>query len=156
MKKIFKSNPTNFSPFGVTKFIPHIYNSCWESAGFGCGENCLSLLTGEKPNLIVNSNKKNPNDWKDSFLIKFLKDRGFKVLPVTINDKIHSITYITHPLHKDNVLLVSQWYSKSNASWCVIWRDWIFHNHSISRFGNLEFLNTPILSCYVLWHKKWA
>ena len=149
---VYKKRPYDWSQFEVDKFCPHLY-SFWSA---GCGANALALLTGINPHKIVNSNRKNSNDWKDSFMVNFLKKRGFKVKPVTkcdvtLGDGMYTPNHITDR----HVLLISQLMSKNEASWMVGHNQLWYHNFQTSSYKGITHINAPILTCYAVSHKNW-
>ncbi len=153
-KGIYTPRPKDFSKLIVDKFAPQIFNTAYNAIG-GCGANALSVLTGINPLDIKNTNPKNKNDWKDKFVVDFLRDCGFTVEPITLCDVSNSEIYVESPITKNHVLLISQLLIKNEASWSVIYKDYIFHNFEIVPLKGLEFVNNPILTAYIVWSPAW-
>lgn len=136
--------------FACSQFNPHLYGPIYKSAG--CGATALSLITGVNPFNIQNTNK-NPEHWSDSFLINFLQVLGYKTLK--IEKKILFNEEISSPISNDHVILLSQQFTKKEASWAVIYNKYYIHNFQIYPLSPLEFINHPILTAYLVAHPDW-
>ena len=143
--------PVDFSKFKVIKFIPHLFRESYES--YGCGATALATITGVHPVQIC---LKSPSvaDWKDEFMANFLKKRGYLVVQLTKCNLTYKRAF-EEIIGVNHVLLVSQLIKKNEASWSVIYKDYIFHNFRISTLTPLDFLVNPLLSAYVVCHTDW-
>jgi hypothetical protein len=144
----------DFSEFEVSQFIPHLFQRGFL---YGCGGTALALLTGVHPSKIKNPNRRNCDDWTDSFMVRFLKKRGFRVQEVNIKGtNLLSDDYVTDPLQYNHVILASHMLSKTTASWIVIHDGLFYHNFSTHKLGAIELINHPILTFYLVTCKKWS
>lgn len=148
-----------YTKYNVNKFTPHLFTSTYTNViNNGCGGNVLSMLTGINPVYIKNSNKENPHDWRDEFMLNFLRRRKFNVIPITRKEVTNCDNFTIKEydgITSKNVLLLSQHLTKKDATWSIIYKEYIFHNFDISRLSYLEFINNPILTAYVIFHKDW-
>jgi hypothetical protein len=151
---VYKKRSYDWSKFEVDKFCPHLFTF----SSSGCGSNALALLTGVNPHTIINTNHKNYNDWKDSFMVSFLKKRGFKIKPLTKCD-VSNITsdsiYTSEPISDRHVILMSQLMTKNGASWSVVHNKLWYHNFQTCSYTGLNIINYPTLTCYVVSHPSW-
>jgi hypothetical protein len=148
----YRKRPIDWSLYMVDLFVPHLY----VNYSGGCGANALSLLTGVPPHFIQNTNRKNPNHWKDSFMVKFLKERGFKVFPLTKCETTNaSGVYVNDSINNQHVLLFSQLMSKNTGSWTVVHNELMYHNFETVAFRGLTLVNSPSLTVYVVFNPKW-
>jgi len=151
---IYNNIPPDWPEFEVVKFVPHLF--C-EEHGDGCGNNTLALLTGIDPTKINNTNRKSPNNWKDSFMVKFLLNHGLKVADVTMcNVSDSSIFFCSDSITNRHVLLISQLMAKNEASWAVAHNKLWYHNFQTCSFNALNLVNNPLLTCYVVHHPDWG
>ena len=150
----YKKKPIDWDTFEVDKFVPHLFISTYSYAG--CGANTLGLITGVPPTKIKNTNRQNPNHWKDTFMVKYLKDHGFVVRPLTKCDVSCNTNGFSSDFITDrHVLMTSQLMSKNVASWAVVHNKLWYHNFQICSFTGLSLVNTPILTCYILYKPEW-
>lgn len=144
----------NYKDFEVSKFSPHFFSTSY--GGLGCGICCLSLLSGQHPSTIYNTNKKNPNDFKDSFMVNFLRKKKFDILPIKMLQVSNHLQTFTDQITKRHVLMISQIFNKEESSWSVCWGgEYLCHNFYISHLERLEFLNRPILSAFLIKCSAW-
>lgn len=148
----YKNRRIEFDNFLVSKFSPNLFNSAHEMCG--CGSTALATIC---PNINPYDIRdyKNPKSWKDKFMISFLKDRGYKILPITFCSVCNDPYYVDNPITKNHVILISQLLMRNEATWSVIYKDFIFHNFSITKLTPLEFINNPILTAYLVTHDDW-
>mgnify|MGYP002738072834 CR=1 FL=1 len=152
----YRKRPIDWKKYLVDCFRPHLFSSY---SGFGCGANTLSLLTGIAPFNIVNPNKTNPNDWTEKFVIRFLKKRGFTVIPFTVCDATNFSSVsgeIQEFLSDNHVLLTVQMLSKNKASWAVMHNKIWYHNFQLYSNTAISILNSPPLKIFVLHHPIWG
>src|SRR6185503_1902576 len=128
-------------------FVPHLYNH-ERYYGYGCGANALSTITGICPTAIRNTNK-NEDDWRDSFMLQFLRKCNYKVIPLT-KCNLTNRSYCRKTITTYHVLLVSSLLKKNEASWQIIYGGYIFHNFEICQFTNFELFDNPILTAYLI------
>jgi hypothetical protein len=143
---------SDLSRFLVGRFTPNLYNGWIKS---GCGANTLALLTGVHPHKISNSNKEDQRDWKDRFMVRFLMERSFRVMKVDIKNLVMSNEYLSTPLQDEHVVMASHRLGRKEASWIVIHGGLFYHNFCIHKLGGLELINHPILTAYVVNHRRW-
>jgi hypothetical protein len=147
----YRKKPVKWSDYTIDVFTPHLYLNSIS----GCGGNSLALLTGKNPDQIKNPNKKNSNDWTDTFMVTYLKQNGFKVIPLTKREVTNFDFSYGSGIKSEHVILMSQLFNKKTASWAVVHNDLWYHNFQTCSFTSLSLINSPTLTCYVLWHKKW-
>lgn len=149
----YKKRPFDWASFEADLFVPHLfYNECG-----GCGANALALLTGIPPKFIHNTNYQNPNHWKDSFMIKFLKHKGFKIHHVTKCDVSNTVStlYASDSITERHIFLFSQLMNKNSASWAVAHNNLWYHNFQTCSFIATSLLNRPTLTTYLIIHPSW-
>lgn len=150
----YKKRFLDWESFEVDVFVPHLFLM----DGCGCGANALSTLTGVPPTYIRNTNRKNRNDWKDSFMIKFLKECDFKIHHITKCDVSNTSGiggFVNDNLTDRHVLLLSQLTGKNSASWTVAHNKLWYHNFQTCSFKATSLLNLPTLTCYLVCHPNW-
>ncbi len=148
MKGRYTRHRVDFTRYSVAFFTPHLFAAPGRS-GAGCGATALSLLTGVPPQIIraINGQAHYP----DHFMRTFLKKRGFLVVPLTICN----ISSAKTRLGDRHVVLISQLFTRNEATWGVIFNSMYYHNFEIYALEALSFLNKPILTAYVVSHVKW-
>jgi hypothetical protein len=150
----YRKRPLKWKSFEVDVFVPNLF----DVGGCGCGATALATLTGVPPHYIYNTNRKNKNHWKDSFMVKFLKICGFKVHHLTKCDVSNTdslLGYASDGLTDRHVLLLSQLTGKNQASWTVAHNKLLYHNFEICSFQATSLLNLPTLTCYLVCHPAW-
>jgi hypothetical protein len=149
----YNNKPIDWESFKVSLFIPHLF---FDDFCNGCGANTLALLTGIPPRKIHNTNQKNPSDWKDAFMVSFLKRKGFKIIPLTKCDvTAETFGFTSNNIGDRHVLMLSQLLGKNVASWSVVHNQLWYHNFQTCSFSSLNLVNNPSLTCYLLCHPKW-
>lgn len=154
----YRKHPIKWSEFEADLFVPHLFNLGDFLTIFGCGANTLALLTGIAPRYIRNTNRKNPSHWKDSFMIKFLKENGFRVQHITkcdVSNTDPSTGFSSDYVNDRHVLLLSQLMNKNEASWTVTHNKLWYHNFQTCAFPSTVLLNQPTLNSYLIVHPKW-
>jgi len=142
----------DWEEFEVSKFVPHLFYDTY----CGCGANTLALLTGIPPTKIKNANRKNPEDWTDRFMLKFLRKQCFVIHPITKCDVTSNTNMFTpENINDRHVLLFSQLVGKNSASWSVVHNNLWYHNFQTCAFNGLNTINSPTLTCYILYHPSW-
>lgn len=150
----YKNRSLDWESFEVDVFSPHLFGI----GGCGCGASALATLTGVPPHFIRNTNRVNPNHWKDSFMIKFLKENGFKVRHLTkcdVSNTNPGTGIASYNLTDRHVLLLSQLTGKNTASWTVAHGKLWYHNFETCSFQATGLLNLPTLTCYLVCHPNW-
>lgn len=148
----YRKRPINWYNYEVDCFTPHLFNVSLS----GCGANALALLTGIPPSHIRNTNRQRPNHWKDTFMVKFLKERGFKVIHLTKCEVTNTKgDYVNATITNNHVLLMSQLMGKDTASWTVVHNELLYHNFETVSFKGYNMVNTPSLTIYVVFHPQW-
>ncbi len=133
----------DFSKFHVFKFRPSLYASPYNSL-YGCGGAALALLSDTDPLTIPSQ-----PTWPDSYMINFLKKKGFQVQKLT-KYNIANRPGVTNPLTKNHLLLISMMFRRREASWVVYFDRMLYHNFEITELQPLDFINLPIVSAYML------
>lgn len=140
----------SFAAMRVAKFVPHIFTG-GIATSFGCGATALALLTGIHPAFIPRPRK---GDWTERIVTKYLKDKDFRVLRMTLNN-ITPKNELLHPVGRTHVSLLRLKFMKNEASWIVVHNSMVFHNFEITELEAYEFINHPILAGFLLWHEDW-
>lgn len=155
MEKGFYTNKKiNFDSFAINKFVPHIYDS-YTHTSINCGSSTLALLTGINP-FHISALNKNRDHTSDKFMISFLKSNGFKIAKLTQCSVSNNRTRIMeNNIKYYHVLLVSQLVLRNECSWSVINDQYDYHGFLVNLLKPLEFVNRPIITSYLLFHKKY-
>ena len=120
---------------------------------WGCGATSLSLLTSKPPEHYSKLNKFKAH-YDDKFMVRELKKSGYEVIPLTISS-LTDTELVINPINNRHLLLVSQMVLKNEATWLMIaGGEYVIHNFQIDILSNLEFINHPILSIYILFKKS--
>ncbi len=138
----------DFGPFAASFFAPHLFCGSVRSA-LGCGASALALITGVAPEIIASQN--GGVHYSDRFMTRFLRERNFRTLRLTPQ----MVTEARSKIRSDHVLLVSQLFRPGEGTWGVVFEDFYYHNFQNYALSSLSFLNKPILSAYVVFHRKW-
>jgi hypothetical protein len=121
-----------------------------------CGAYALYAIT-KKPYKEIEKLRKD-ECWPTHVMLKYLKDNGYEVLPVTLGNMVegHSVNDFSKPrITERNVVLIDQKCFREENSWCVLYGNMIAHSADVSALPPLEFLNWPIEAAYVVFHPKW-
>ena len=148
----YKENSINFEIYKASGFTPHIFYSPHYEA-VGCGPATLSLLTGIPPTRSML--KVNPKHTSDRELLNILFEKGIESFPITKCEMSNDPVAITNKITNQHVVLISQLYRRNEASWGVLYDDVLYHNFRPCSWSNLDLLNRPVLSAYVLWKPEW-
>ena len=148
----YKEVKIDFNKLSVEWFAPHLYRK--DAYALGCGRTALTTLTGVSPDMIP-IGKGEKHHYSDRFMVNFLRQRDYQVLPVTQCDMTQHSDVILHEITEDHVVLFSQLMIKNEASWSVTYGGLVYHNFYVTRLHGMEFLNKPLLSAYVIFHPKW-
>lgn len=138
----------DFSKYSVAFFNPYLFAGYRRSL-CGCGAGALAALTGVAPEIIAARNG-SPH-YADRFMRRFLRDRGFAVVPLTMCKLSDSKA----ALGSQNVILLSQLFRRNEATWGSIFGSIYVHNFDVYTLEALSFLNKPVLTAYVVSHPKW-
>ena len=134
------------SLFNPALYCPTIYGKA------GCGATALSLITGEHPFDARDLNKR-CNHYPDRFMLKYLKDRSYTVIPITERG-VTSCDSDNYPITSSHIILASQLMIKHEASWVVYHRNIGYHNFIPGNIMSLDFINKPILTAYIIYHPR--
>lgn len=148
----YSTNNTDFSKYKVTKFVPHLFYSPHYDA-IGCGPATVSLLTGIPPTRSML--KVNPKNTRDDDMLEVLSDNDIQNFPITKCEMTSNRHVVANKITSQHVVLISQLYLRNEASWGVLYDDILYHNFRPCAWTNLDLLNRPILSAYVLWNPNW-
>lgn len=144
----YTGHRVDFTEFAVSRFIPHLFvNSLRVS--YGCGATALALLTGRHPAAIslVNRNA----HYSDKFMLRFLHTYGFSTVKLTLCN----VSTARNKVGNGHVLLLTQLLKQNEGTWGVLFEEMYYHNFQILQLSSLSFVNRPILSAYVINHRKW-
>lgn len=147
----------DFSTYKSPKFK---FNFDWKGLFFsyGCGANAISSITGETLRDIAEANHFQKH-YSDRFMVNYLKKSGHTVIPLTLCAMTQGHTdhiLIKNKISRYHVLLISQLFLENEASWIVAHKGKLVHNFDKHFLYPLEFINRPILTAYVVHHKKWS
>ena len=138
----------DFGLVAASFFAPHLFGGQVRS-GLGCGASALALITGIAPEIVASEN--GGAHYSDRFMTGFLRARQFQTIRLTPAVMARANSAIG----SDHVLLISQLCRSGEGTWGVIFADFYYHNFEVYSLSGLAFLNKPILSAYVVFHKKW-
>lgn len=120
-----------------------------------CGTHAISHLTGISPRTVDKSLPKNIACWSATRMVKYLRDRKYTVQPVTILNVTNKDWPSDH-ISKHHVLLLGQYVLRTEGTWCVVWNNIRYHSGSINELDPLGFINCPLDSAYIIYHKRWS
>lgn len=117
----------------------------------------LAMLTGHKQSRIAAALPKRAyeDSWTDVSIKKYLTTNGYTVYPLTIAAVTHS-EYLHYPIKQEHVVLMSQHMLRYEGSWAIMHNDFYYHNFEKRVPYANEFINNPINTAYIVYHKKWA
>lgn len=147
----YKRRSVDLQRYRVARFNPYLYHSVPDC---GCGATAVALLTGMDPVHLTTLNGKKKG-YPDRWMVKTLKAKGYTVIPIKWKE-INSDRWITYPVSKFHVVLVSQIMSKREASWFVYHNGLCYHNFAAFAPETLDFLNKPSITAYCIWHPHWG
>ena len=121
-----------------------------------CGEDAYYTLTGKT------FTKKQQQEYKNELtpkqMLQLLRKNGYTVIPLSIckvtNTKYNKI--LTNTIKENHVVLNRQLMYRGESSWSITTRNLYCHNKYWERPHLTEFINRPIISSYLVWHKKWT
>lgn len=137
----------DFSQYATSFFNPFLFHE--DRARLGCGATALALVTGVPPEIIAARNGR--AHYSDKFMVSFLRQRHFRVQPLTKRCIVAS----TSGIGRRHVVLLSQWFRAEDATWGVMSGGCFYHNFERYWLDQFSFLNKPILSAYLLFHERW-
>ena len=153
-KGFYTDKKVDFNSFAISRFVPNIFDPYIHTC-IPCGISTLALLTGINP-FILNASNKNRDHTSDKFMLDILKSNGFKIAKLTqCSVSNNTSRVLQNSIKYYHVLLVSQLVLRNEASWSVIYDQYIFHNFLVNLLKPLEFLNRPPITAYLLFHKKY-
>jgi hypothetical protein len=147
-KGSYRGRRADFSNYAASFFNPYLFSGTARSV-IGCGASALALLTGAAPEGIAKINRR--AHYSDGFMVRFLRDRKFSVLQLTLCN----LSAATPKIGTSHVLLLSQLFRPNEGTWGVIFNGTYYHNFQSYSLDALSFLNKPILSAYLVVHPKW-
>jgi hypothetical protein len=120
-----------------------------------CGAYALYALTKEPHDEIMKLSRN--GHWPTRLMLKFLRDRGFQVVPVTLNNVVESYRFEQNKpeLNKFNVLLLDQHAYEDQSTWSVAYDNMLGHSGYPEPIDALQFVNYPIQAAYLIFHKDW-
>jgi len=151
----YSTKKIDFVSFSTFRFVPFLFDPVLYG-DLPCGVTMLSLLTGHNPFIIKWTNKCK-NHCSDKFVVNYLKKYGFKILELTHAKVSHNYSNILENKIKHyHVIVLSQLVKKGEATWCVLNNGSLYHNFNIIKINELEFLNRPINTAYLINHSIYA
>jgi hypothetical protein len=137
----------DFKKYAASLFNPYLFADL--KSHYGCGATALALLTGVHPSHIARKN--GGADYPDQFVVRFLRARGFSVLPLTWC----RVSEAKSPVGPTHVILLSQLFRENEATWGVIFNCFYYHNFEIYSLETLSLLNKPVLTAYLVSTPRW-
>ena len=151
-------HPNVFEMLRSPYFMPH---SGFGRLGGTCGTHALAVMLRQDPRIIERSKPKRAFYWQPRTLIRFLQAKGCIVKQVTKASAAYSPVGFKNNLQEDHVLLFDQWFAnyagknRDLHSYQVLYRSKLYHSGEEHELKPLEFLNNPILNCWVVYHHSW-
>ncbi len=146
-KGSYRGPPVDLGPYAVWCFTPHLFSSP-HLQKLGCGPAALALLTGIRPQKILQQNHK--AHYSDRFMVTFLRRHGFDVLRLTqclVSQNGSGIT-------ERHVVLLSQLFTRNEGTWGIAFGGIYYHNFRSYALDELSLLNKPVLSAYLICDRK--
>lgn len=144
-KGTYTGRRVDFSNYAVSFFNPYFFTGEVRSR-LGCGPAALALLTGLPPELINGG-----GHMPDAFVLRFLRARGYSVLPLTQCN----VSASNQSIGANHVVLFSQLLRKNEGTWGVLFGEHYYHNFDEYAVSSLSLLNNPILTAYLVAHPRW-
>lgn len=135
----------NFNP----KNIPMVYR-----LHGSCGTHALAYITKSDPIKVDKILPKSVEAWSDKRIVDYLRKRNYIVQPITINN-VTNRSILNDHISRYHVLLLGQHVLKHEGTWSVVWNNTRYHSGHIEELDPLEFINCPIDSAYIIYHKRW-
>lgn len=140
----------NFQPFLPSCSKAFSWRPLWKT----CGTTILSLITGLNPGKIESCLPKGRSHWSDTSITDFLQKRNYKTIQLT-RLLVTNTYWENYPIHRDHVLILNVLMDKEEASYFLLFDNVLYHNFSSVHFNNYFFINKPLQSAILVWHKKW-
>jgi len=138
----------------VKKFSPTIYTY---NAKKTCGTAALAVITGEDPyDIDVSPIKGKSKHWSDRAILRYLTKRKYEIYPISVPNIKTSNTYVQQPITENHVVLLSMRVTSRQSTWCVLFKDLLYHGAEILPLRPMEFLNNKLYSSYVLFRPEWG
>lgn len=115
-----------------------------------CGTHALACITGKKPKTINKHLPKTSDSWTTRRMLKYLKENGYTVIPLTIE------LALDHSVAPKHVILVGQYVTRDEGTWSVQWNGLQYHSGDTEFLRPHEYLKNPIDNAYIIWHPKWV
>jgi hypothetical protein len=147
-KGTYTGRRVDFSNYTVSFFNPYLFTGELRSR-LGCGPAALALLTGLPPEVVAAKN--GGQHTSDAFVLRFLRARGYSMLPLTQCNVSNS----DQSIGANHVVLLSQLFRKNESTWGIIFGDHYYHNFVEYDVSSLSLLNKPILTAYLVMHWRW-
>jgi hypothetical protein len=132
------------------KAVLHIFDH-EEDGVWGCGACLISLLTGIDPIHLYKKNKKRNPHWPEDLVVDSLKAFGFQVNSVSLN----KYGLINPKVVYSSPLVTVQRMNEKDTSYQFIYCGLVWHNFEARPFKALEFIQRPLVSCWLINHKTW-
>lgn len=147
-KGVYTGRRVDFTKFAASCFNPFLFTGYVRSL-VGCGASALSLLTGIPPESIA-AHKRGAH-YSDDFMLRFLRRRQFRVLPLTQCN----VSVSASRIGTNHVLLLSQLYRENEGTWIVVYDAQCYHNFDVYALDRFSFINKPVLTAYIVVHPRW-
>lgn len=147
----YECDISDFLQNRIVKSYDEIYDTC--------GTPALATLTGLTAKFVDSKLPFNKTVWSDHAVVKFLKNRNFKVRSVSK----FSVTCLPReenefeelPINKNHVLLCNLLCCKDEASWFIVHGNNIYHNFEKFSLDPLFFINKPSQTIWMIYHDSW-
>lgn len=119
-----------------------------------CGTHAISHITGVSPRIVDRHLPKHVKCWSNARMVRFLRNKGYTVQPVTIFNVTNRDWPKDHisPYH---VLLLGQHVLRHEGTWSVVHNNKRYHSGYIDELDPYEFINNPLECAYIIHHKRW-
>jgi hypothetical protein len=145
----YKGRRVDVAGYAVSCFTPYLFSGEVRKT-FGCGAAALALLTGVGQEDIAKHNKFRAH-YSDTFMLRFLRDRHFRLARLTLCN----LSVATTKIGVSHVILASQLVLRNEGTWGVVHNGCYYHNFDIFWPNSLTFLNKPLLSAYLVTSPSW-
>jgi len=153
----YSNKKVDFTKFDTVKFPFTIYDpDIYGTAP--CYANLLATIVGKENPYKIKALNKNKESGDDKFVCSYLKKHGFKIQPLTqclLSNRKHQDVQLNGIIKKYNVIITSNLVKRNECTWFCIYNNYVTHNQVISPLNNLDFLNFPLHTAYLIHSKKY-
>jgi hypothetical protein len=153
-KGYYNCSTINWGEFEIKKFAPFLFDTLIYR-DISCGASLLATLTGDNPYKIQKLNKNNTST-PDNFILSYLKKKNFKVKEITqaLITK-NTSNFILNRIKDNHLIMSSNLIKKNEATWNLMVFGKLYHGFDCVNINYLETINHPLISCYIITHKKY-